>query len=72
MSVDECIEHYAAMMDEIFNKKRFLPFNLHNGKISSRYATSVLEEHIKKIIEASGRSRDEKMREENQNPSCKV
>ena len=70
MSVDECIKHYAKIMDEIFNKKRILPFKLHNGSISSRYATSVLEENIKNIIEASGYSRDEKMREVS--PHCKV
>ncbi|KAE9378672.1 FabD/lysophospholipase-like protein [Stipitochalara longipes BDJ] len=70
MSVDECIEHYAKLVDEIFNKKRLLPFKLHNGSISSRYATSVLEKNIKDIIEISGRSRDEKMREVN--PRCKV
>ncbi|PVH70050.1 FabD/lysophospholipase-like protein, partial [Cadophora sp. DSE1049] len=70
MSVDECIEHYAKIMDEIFNKKSRLPIKLRNLNISSRYATSVLEENIKKIIEASGCSADEKMRE--LNPKCKV
>ena len=70
MSVDECIIHYTNIMDEIFNKKRMLPFKLRNGSISSRYATKILEKHIKNTIEASGCSSDEKMREVN--PHCKV
>lgn len=71
MSVDECIEHYSNIVDEIFQKKGLLPFTWYSGKISSRYATSVLESHIKRIIEVTGRSCDEKMREEPE-PKCKV
>ena len=70
MSVQECIEHYTTMMDEIFHKKRILPFNLHNASISSRYATSILEESIKKIIASAKLPVDEKMRESN--PECQV
>ncbi|KAG4422097.1 hypothetical protein IFR04_004724 [Cadophora malorum] len=70
MSVDECIMNYANIMDEIFKKKRVLPFSVRTGQISSRYATDVLEEHIKAIIEKSGKPREERMNESN--PSCKV
>ncbi|KAH6723597.1 acyl transferase/acyl hydrolase/lysophospholipase [Leptodontidium sp. MPI-SDFR-AT-0119] len=70
MSVDECILHYANIMDEIFRRKRLLPFSVRTGQISSRYATDVLEEGIKGIIEKSGKPREEKMQEAN--PRCKV
>ncbi|PVH79912.1 FabD/lysophospholipase-like protein [Cadophora sp. DSE1049] len=70
MSIDECILHYANIMDEIFKRKRVLPFSVSTGKISSRYATDVLEEHIKCIIEKSGKPREERMKETN--PRCKV
>lgn len=70
MSVVECIEHYVKIMDEIFHKKQILPFSLHNGRISSRYATNILEKHIKRIIKESGSPVDEEMREVD--PHCKV
>jgi hypothetical protein len=57
-------------MDEIFRRKRLLPFSIRSGQISSRYATDVLEEHIKGIIVKSGKPREEKMKEAN--PKCKV
>lgn len=70
LTVDECISSYSKMMGEIFSKTSLLPFKVYNGRISSRYATSVLDRNIKDVIEFSQHAREEAMLETN--PRCKV
>ena len=49
MDVDECIDAYAEMSDEIFRKKHHR-INAKNGQIQGRFDATALEQSIKRII----------------------
>lgn len=69
MSVDDCIQKYEDMVDEIFKKSRF-PVTL-RGKVQGRFNTDVLTRKIQEVIEKTGLSVDTTLRHSDTN-TCKV
>jgi hypothetical protein len=52
MTVDDCIQKYQDMVDEVFKKSHFpLTFR---GKIQGRFNTDVLTRKIQEVIEQTG------------------
>lgn len=70
MNIDDCIDAFTGMMDEIFKRKHRVPFNI-TGKIRPRYDTDILEKCIKQVIKDAGFEPDARLREPKES-SCKV
>jgi hypothetical protein len=70
MNIDDCIDAFSEMMDEIFHQKHILPFRL-SGNVRERYSSDILEKCIKKVIKDAGFSPDAKLRGEKVS-KCKV
>ncbi|RYP25003.1 hypothetical protein DL765_000231 [Monosporascus sp. GIB2] len=70
MSVNDCIDAYASMMDGIFRKKA-RRFKL-NGSVQARFDTAELERCIKSIVRTYGMGRDENLLMRDPNVGCKV
>lgn len=49
MSVDECIQAYIELSDDVFHKKRRIPANA-KGDLKERYDSKTLESAVKKVI----------------------
>ena len=71
MNIDDCIDAFTGMMDEVFERKNHLPFNLFSGNVQERYSSSTLTRCIQDIIRKAGFSPDAKLREPKRS-SCKV
>jgi hypothetical protein len=69
MSVDDCIQKYEDMVDEIFKKSHF-PVT-RRGEVKGRFNTEVLTRKIQKVIEETGLSVDTTLRH-NDADMCKV
>jgi hypothetical protein len=69
MTVDDCIQKYEDMVDEVFKKSR-LPLTF-RGKVRGRFNTDVLTRKIQEVIEQAGLSVDTKFRHSDAN-TCKV
>lgn len=52
MSVDDCIKEYIALTRSVFKRKHILPFR-GDGRLQARFATSGLEDAIKKVVAKS-------------------
>ena len=48
MDIDQCIDAYVNMFDQVFKKKR-LPVTI-RGRIQDRFDTQALEKAIKKVV----------------------
>ncbi|KAI5236675.1 phospholipase, patatin family protein [Aureobasidium subglaciale] len=57
MSVDECIEAYIQLSEDVFHPKRRIPFGI-KGNVKERYDSEALESAVKKVL------RDRNMNEE--------
>lgn len=68
MTVDECIEAYAALSDKVFQKRRHR-LTL-KGKVQGRFDSSELERTIKSIIKQAGLKEDAPFIDSN--GKCKV
>ena len=71
MNIDDCIEAFTEMMDEIFKQKAKIPFKLFSGKVKPRYNSATLERCIRKVITNAGLPSDAKLRHPKYS-SCKV
>lgn len=71
MNVDDCIEAFTGMMDEIFQQKHKIPFKLFSGQVQPRYDSAILEKCIKVVIKNAGFDPEAKLRE-TKDSSCKV
>jgi calcium-independent phospholipase A2-gamma len=70
MNIDDCIDAFTGMMDEIFHRKHKLPFML-SGNVRGRYSSETLEKCIKQAITDAGFPPDTKLRDQ-KTSSCKV
>ena len=48
MAIDQCIDAYVNMFDQVFKKKR-LPVTI-RGRIQDRFDTQALEKAIKEVV----------------------
>ena len=71
MNIDDCIEAFTEMMDEIFKQKAKIPFKLFSGKVKPRYDSATLERCIKKVVTNTGLPPDAKLRDRKYS-NCKV
>lgn len=69
MSVEECIEAYTALSDQVFEKKHHR-VSL-KGDIQGRFDTAALERALKQILRQQGHSEDTLLQDTTENP-CKV
>lgn len=71
MNIDDCIDAFTGMMDEIFKQKAKIPLKLFSGGVKPRYDSVTLERCIKKVITNAGLPPDAKLRDP-KDSSCKV
>ncbi|KAK3203447.1 hypothetical protein GRF29_112g1348125 [Pseudopithomyces chartarum] len=70
MSVDDCIEAYIELSDQVFRKKRFLPLRM-TGKVQGRFDSKVLEDAVKTYLRERNFSED-CLLQDVEPKSCKV
>jgi calcium-independent phospholipase A2-gamma len=71
MNIDDCIDAFTGMMDDIFKQKHKLPFKVFTGQVQPRYDSAILEKCIKSVIREAGFEPDAKLREPKKS-ACKV
>jgi calcium-independent phospholipase A2-gamma len=71
MNIDDCIEAFTEMMDEIFKQKAKIPFKLFSGEVKPRYDSATLERCIRKVVTEAGLPPDAKLRDP-KDSTCKV
>ena len=57
MSVDDCIEAYTKLSDQVFRKTHFSPFRL-TGKVRGRFDSKALENAVKEYLRECSLSED--------------
>lgn len=60
MSVEDCIDAYAKLSGEVFQKDHHLPVKL-NGQLRARFNSKALENAIKHIIRSQDPDRNENL-----------
>jgi hypothetical protein len=71
MSVEDCIDAYTTLMQEVFAKKENIsPFGF-AGAVKSRFSSDVLKRAIERVLTDNGTPLDEKFEETTQ-PACRV
>lgn len=70
MSVDDCIEAYIELSDQVFRKKRFLPLKM-TGKVQGRFDSKALEDAAKRFLRERNLSED-CLLQDVEPKSCKV
>jgi patatin-like phospholipase/acyl hydrolase len=69
MTVDECIDAYVSLSDNIFEKKCYRVKI--NGQLQGRFDTAALERGIKKILRDGGFAEDA-LHRDSPDATCKV
>ncbi|KAF2815391.1 uncharacterized protein BDZ99DRAFT_516118 [Mytilinidion resinicola] len=71
MSVEECIDAYKKMMEQVFEKRANRSFIGVLGGVKPRFSSKALEDAILEVIRGRGISVDGKL-ENGTRPRCKV
>ena len=71
MSVEECIDAYTSLMEEIFAKKENISAFGFMGGVNSRFSSTALKRAIEKVLVKKRIPLDEKF-EETSRPDCRV
>jgi len=71
MSVEDCIDAYTALMQEVFAKKENISPLGFLGGVKSRFSSTALKRAIEKVLIDKGIPLDNKF-EETSKPDCRV
>jgi hypothetical protein len=70
MTVQECIDAYTELMEEVFAKKENISRIGFTGRVKAQFSSAVLRGAIEKVLTKKGLKLDEKF--ETKQPGCKV
>ena len=72
LTVDECIEQYSTLIEQVFKKKiHRLPINL-KFKVNPRFSSDVLQKAIEGVLSERELRADTPLLEESPSSPCKV
>ena len=70
MNIDECIDAYVALFDQVFRKKRHRVTI--NGHVQGRFDTEELERSIRDIVKRRDKAGENALLKRSENQQCKV
>ena len=70
MNIDECIDAYVALFDQVFQKKWHRVTI--NGQVQGRFDTEELERSIREIVKRKDKAGENALLKGSENQQCKV
>jgi patatin-like phospholipase/acyl hydrolase len=70
MNIDECIDAYVALFDQVFRKKRHCV--IINEHVQKRFDTEELKRSIREIVKRKNNADENALLKESENQQCKM